>query len=260
MPDLQTVIATAGGVSLLLGDLLRSLHRRGRLRSLALEALAEQITLHAAAEAGLSVSDAELQKAADRFRYRHGLTAAEQTQQWLTREGLTIEDFEAGLERDLLLDKFKRHVTEPLLAGHFAAHRDRYARARLRQIVVGSEGLTRELVSQLTDEGQDFAELAGRHSLHGPSRLAGGSVGVVARHALPPAVAEAIFAARAGAVVGPIPGPDGFALFLVEALLPPELDEETTVIVRQELFDAWLRERLADVRMDWSWLSAVDRR
>src|SRR5207253_8276505 len=98
MPDLQTVLASAGGVSLSLGNLLRSLHRRCRLRSLVLGALGEQLTLAAAREAGLFVTDAELQHAADGFRQRHGLTSADQTHAWLASEGLTVDDVEAGLE------------------------------------------------------------------------------------------------------------------------------------------------------------------
>jgi len=122
--------------------------------------------------------------------------------------------------------------------------------------VVAFEGTARELFAQAHEECQDFAELARKHSLHGPSRLAGGSVGVVARYALPPDVADAVFAARPGHVVGPLPGPDGFRLLLVEELLPPELDDETQSVIRQELFGAWLKDRLRDVRIDLSRLES----
>jgi parvulin-like peptidyl-prolyl isomerase len=248
--------ATLDGVSLSPHDLLVRLHQRRRLVPLLREAVVEQVLLLQARQAGLSVSDADLQQAADRFRHRLGLGSAEQTRQWLTREGLTVEEFEAGLECDLLVEKFKHHLAQPRLADHFVAQRDRYAQAQLRQIVVGSEEVARELLAQIIDEGCDFAALACEHSLHGPSRLAGGSLGLVPRYTLPPASAEAIFAARAGTVIGPVAGEQGFHLFLVEALAEPTLDEQTATAIRQELFDAWLKDRLQDVRIDLSWLQS----
>ncbi len=256
MPDLKQAAGTVAGAPLTLHDVLCGLHRSRRLLPLLKEAAAEQLLLNYAARERLTISDAELQQAADRFRHRHGLTSAEQTQQWLARAGLTVEDFESGLERDLLLGKLKRHLTEPHVADRFNGQRDRYACAALRQIVVAAEGTARELLAHITEEGQDFAELARKHSLHGPSRVAGGSLGVVARYGLPADVADAVFAASPGDVVGPLPGPDGFRLLLVEELLPPELDEETQAVIRQELFDAWLKDQLRDVRIDLSWLQS----
>jgi parvulin-like peptidyl-prolyl isomerase len=249
MSDLRTVLASTAGVSLSLARLLRSLHCRGQLRTLVLDALARQLALDAAHQAGLSCTPAELQAAADRFRQRHNLSNAEQTHAWLAREGLTVADLETGLESDLLIDKFRQHLTEPRLAGTFAASRDRFARARLRQILVASEAAARELLAQLRDQGRDFADLAREHSLDPGSRQLGGSLGLVSRHALPLAIGDALFAARPGTVVGPLASEHGFHLFLVEGLLTPMLDEAAAAVLRQAIFDAWLRDQLRDVRL-----------
>src|SRR5438270_11275181 len=48
--------------------------------------------------------------------------------QWLAREGLAIDDFEPAVERDLLIGKFQRHLTQPRVAVPFAAHTGRWAR------------------------------------------------------------------------------------------------------------------------------------
>jgi parvulin-like peptidyl-prolyl isomerase len=251
-----SLVVSGGGLSLSLRDWLLSLKRRGRLLPLLRQGAVDHLVARRAAEAGLTVTDAELQAAADAFRRRHGLVSAADTGAWLARQGLTVDDFERSLEADLLAVKFRDHLTRDCLPGHFAAHRDRYARARLRQIVVASEEVARELLSQITDEGRDFAELARAHSRHGPSRPAGGSLGLVPRFAVPAAAAEAIFAARPGAVVGPVAGAEGFHLLLVEDLREPALDEPTAAVIRQELFDAWLRDQLQDMRIDLSWLGA----
>lgn len=252
------VFARTSGVAVTARHVLHLLHRRGQLRGLALSALAEEIAISAARAAGLSVADADLQHAANRFRQRHGLTTTEQTNRWLAADGLSVEDFEAGIERDLLIDKFKDHLATDRVDGHFAAHRERHARAQLRQIVVASEEIARELLAQVNHEGSDFAELARAHSLHDPSRGSGGSLGLVPRYALPEPAAATIFSAKPGAVVGPVATERGFHLFLVEALTEPVLDDVAATVIREELFTAWLQEQLRDVRIDLSGLESME--
>ncbi len=245
-----------GDVSLTTTDFLRRLHQRNRLVPLLREAVVEQLLLDEAGRLGLAVGTQELQAAADAFRRRHGLNSAEQTNAWLARQRLSVLDLEDALGRDLLLDKLKDHLCRDRLAAHFAEHRDQYARARLRLIVVQREDLARELRSQLRDEGADFAELARAHSLHG-SKSQGGALGVVLRRQLPAKVAPAVFAAQPGKVVGPLATPHGFHLVLVEQLQPAELDGPTTTLLRQELFDAWLNDKLKDMSLALPLLDAL---
>jgi parvulin-like peptidyl-prolyl isomerase len=235
-------LATADGQSVSPSDCLHFLRRHGRLRAVALQALAAKVVLEAARDAGLTVSAEELQQASNRVRQRNGLGSADRTHQWLGQQGRSVRDFEADLEQTLLAEKLKDHLTRNRVADHFAARRDDYARVRLRVIVVPREDLARELLSQVRDDGRDFADIARQHSLHA-SRADGGDLGMVWRYRLPDAVAGA----ASGDVVGPLASSDGFQLFLVEDVRPPELDDATRTHVRDELFDRWLGERLKDV-------------
>ena len=235
--------------SLSLAQVLRGLHQRGRLLPLLREAAVAHLLQEQAASLGLSVTTAELQQATDDFRCRQGLMSAENTQIWLARQRLSVQDFEAALERDLLVEKLKDHLTRDRIAGHFAAHQDGYARARLRQIVVAREDLARELLSQL-QERRDFAQLARQHSQH-PSGSEGGAVGEVFRRQFPAEIADAVFAARSDEVVGPLATPQGFLLLLVEEVRPAELNLQTTAAIRQELFEKWLNEQLKTVTITY---------
>jgi len=248
MPELNSIpAAKLADVTLSLRDCLLRLKQRRQLQPLLREAAIEAFLLRQAGDAGLAVSTEQLQSAADAFRRRQGLNSAEQTNAWLAREGLSVMNLEAVLERDLLVARLREHVTAPLIEGHFAAHRDRYDRVRLGLIVVARADLARELLTQIREEGRDFAELAREHSLHGPSRDRGGELGVLLRRQLPPG-AEAVFTAREGEVIGPVALPDGFHLFRVGAMSAAELDGPTIELVRKELFDAWLTERLGGAR------------
>src|SRR5205823_2136088 len=108
MADLDGVpVASTADASLSLDELLRHLTLCRSLRPLALEAMTDKLVRAAATQAGVTVSDDELQRVADVFRRRHGLTRADQTKQWLRANGLTLEDFEAGLEQGVLAAKFR---------------------------------------------------------------------------------------------------------------------------------------------------------
>src|SRR5437016_2023103 len=97
--DRELVNARTAEVGVAARDVLGLLHRRQQLKPLLWAALAEKVAITAARTAGLTIPDAELQQAADRFRYRHGLSTAEDTRRRLAGQFLTVEDWEAGLER-----------------------------------------------------------------------------------------------------------------------------------------------------------------
>lgn len=252
MPDLYAPVATLPDVGLTFHELLASLRRQFRLRPLVLEALAEKAILQAARETGLSVSAEELQQAANRFRQQHGLRAAEDTHAWLQQNGLRVIDLEARLEQALLVEKFRNHLTDGRIQERCAAEADRYARARISYFTVPSEGLARELLARIRDDGADFAEVAQQHA-RADSAAAGTSV-LVMRADLSAGMGDVVFQARPDSVVGPVPGPQGWHLFHVHELLPPQLDEPTMARIRQDLLDGWLRERIAQARVDLSGL------
>jgi hypothetical protein len=77
--------------------------------ALALQDVAKrQLAVKAAGEKGLAVSDEELQQASDAWRTVNGLHNASDTNAWLENSGSTIDKFEAYLEDNLLIFKFKQ--------------------------------------------------------------------------------------------------------------------------------------------------------
>ena len=235
-------IATLGDVSVALPDLLHHLQRRGRLQSLLQEAVEEQFLVQQATQAGLAVSPQELQRAADFVRRRQGLASAEQMHAWLTRQQMSVVDFEDALERDLLIDKLKDHLFKDRILAHFEQHRSQYDRLRLRQLTVPREDLARELFSQVQDEGRDFADLVQEHRTE-TANNGSASVAVLMRRQFLPAVAAAL-PPTVGEVGGPVATPHGFALVRVEEVQPAQPDAPTMAVIRQELFEAWLRQQL----------------
>jgi hypothetical protein len=237
MNTVDTVIASLDGIRLSLAGLLRWLRARGRLGPLVREALAAQLVQEQARQAGLSATAEKLQAAADAFRRRHGLNAAADTRACLAAGGMSVDDFEAGLEEDLLAAKVRQHVTADQVDRHWQEHQAGYERLRLALVTVGREELARELASQVREDGRELADVVREQglALDRGERL---------RKDLGGPLAEALASAPIGQLVGPVATARDFTLAVVEERRPAELDTATRQLIQDELFEAWLAERL----------------
>jgi putative peptide maturation system protein len=259
--DLHSITAfTLGGQPVALDDVLRSWKMSGQLERLLEQTAQERLIAETARREGVSVTDEELQIAADAFRRSRGLHKASETQAWLDQRRLRVDDFQAFIEAPLLREKLAEHLTRDQIERYFAENRSQFDCARLAQIVVAREGVAAELLTQIVEDGADFAVLARKHSTDRVSALTGGTLGVLTRKGLSPAVEAAVFGARAGDVVGPFKTPQGFHLIKVEEILPGRLDEKTTETIRERLFADWLRARMREAQLELSLLEVIGSR
>jgi len=156
---------------------------------------------------------------------------------------MSVNDFKASLELDLLAAKLRQHLTAARVEEHFTAHQAGYERLRLAQLCVGREDLANELAIQVREEGRDLDAVAGEYKV----RLVRGES---FRKDLTSPLAEALASARPGQLVGPVVGPREFALVLVEESQPPALDPATRQHIENELFTAWLAEQTREAKID----------
>ena len=256
MANLNDVeVASLNGRSVSLGEVLKILKADGRLDFLQ-DALTRIIIADAARDAGHSVSDAELQEAADAFRQQRGLQSAGATEQWMAQQAISLEDLEDSLERSLLHEKLKQQVAAGKEEQFFAEHRLDFDAATIFHIVVADEGLASEIESQINEEDEDFAALARQHSID-PSAPAGGYLGKVARRGLSPAVQAAVFGANAGDVVGPVKTDQGYHVIKVEEIEELELDEARKSAIRDHLFADYLAEATKSADIKWEIIKRI---
>jgi parvulin-like peptidyl-prolyl isomerase len=116
----------------------------------------------------------------------------------------------------------------------------------IRQIVVEDRARAEELRARLL-AGEDFAQLAGQHSI-APEAAEGGWLPPFARGELPDAFDRA-FELAPGSISEVIESPYGFHILRVEALHPPRQAEFADV--RERIALDLERERLEDLRRDW---------
>jgi parvulin-like peptidyl-prolyl isomerase len=243
MSSQDWIVASLPETQLTLGGLLKWLHTQGRLGPLVGEALAAQLVQQQARQAELSVTAEELQTAADAFRRQSGQHTAQETHAWLTARGLSVEDFQANLEQQLLAAKLRQHRTAPEVDSHFTAHQADFERLRLALVLAPREDLARELASQVREEGRDLADVAREQGLP-LQRLD------TFRKEMSGPLGSALASAGDGQLVGPVGTPDGFALILVEQRQPAELDAATRQYIQDELFQGWLLARLREAKID----------
>jgi hypothetical protein len=163
LPDVP--VATWPGHSLTLAEFLRALKVHGRLEELVAEVIQAKLISAAAQALGIQASDEELQKAADTFRRRRRLFKAADTLAWLQHHHLTAEDLQALAEQQVVRQRLAENLTQGKVEQFFAENQLRFQRARLAQLVVPREEIAQELLSQIVDDGRDFAELCRKHSL-----------------------------------------------------------------------------------------------
>lgn len=258
MPDMIRPAVKHGSETLSLGDFLGAMKRSRRLRPLLLDAFVESYLVSRAARMNLTVSPTELQQAADQFRMRNGMASAEQTMEWFQREAITDADFAEGLQRDLIVEKLRKSVTEPLLESSFNSQIQRFARVRFRRILVASEAEARDIISVITTGKSSFDEQARLKSLDLATKNTGGDGGVVRRVDLNEQLATIIFQATIGQVIGPIGAGQGFLIVVVEEFLPAEMDEGIKNGLRKEIFDQWLRNELSKAPIEFPLLELLN--
>jgi putative peptide maturation system protein len=238
----EHVALSVNGEAVSLPEVLRSAKWRGQLGFL--RDVADTVLIRqAAAQRGITVSDEELQQAADTFRAARGLYEAAATHEWLKANRMTVEDWESRMEESVSARKLRDVLTDGRVEQFFAENKLSFDAATISHIVVNDENVAKELLAQVTDEGADFFALARQYSVDDTTRPTGGYVGAVGRKMLAAEAEAAVFGASAGDVVGPIKIDDGWHLIRVERLHPATLNDATRDAVKSLLFAEWLNEQ-----------------
>lgn len=186
------------------------------------------------------IMDRALQTGLDRSdRFARAMESA--MDDWLYEQGYERIASSEPIPDDTLRAWFDRHSDDFVMPESVV----------LSEIVTTSRETADSLRTALA--GASFAELAGKHSVRAASAGAGGRLGPLSRADLGP-LADRVFAAPAGAVLGPIPVPGFYLLLEVgnrELSRPANFDEardDVEAIVRLEHRDRLVTERSAELR------------
>jgi parvulin-like peptidyl-prolyl isomerase len=244
----MTTVVKIDGEAVGVEEFMRVLKLTGQFDQLLDQFVRDRLTARSARQAGIQVSASEIQERADQFRKEHGLHRASDTNKYLDRMRVTLEEFEAFITDTLYQEKMLQEVCgEQAVQGYFKLNSPRFDSIELSHVVLDSEARAREMMAVLEDDPGSFEEMAREHSI-AATRSKGGLIGKVLRGALRPEVEAKVFAAAAGALLGPFATADAKTLeiFRVNARHPGHLDDETANEVRRLLRAEWLRARVQE--------------
>ena len=199
-------------------------------------AIRDRLMLQAATTEGLAVTPEELAAALTRTRE---LLGEDGYAAMLARQGASQSDFQAFLERRMLIDKFRAKFRDGLsiddetLRDYYRGHKDGFVspeRLRLETVEVGDVALADQVKTRL----QEGAQLATLRDLGDDVRVRDGWV---ARRQLPAGLQAHLDTANPGDVVGPLETAGRFRVVRVAALEPSRklTFQEARDVIRERL-------------------------
>jgi parvulin-like peptidyl-prolyl isomerase len=201
----------------------------------------DAIILEFSERLGITVSDEEIQAAADAFRYRYKLLNASQTHSWLTKQKTTSKDWAEGIKMSLLTKKLEEYLFGEQVDGHYLNNREVYKRAAFSQILLSNETEAQQVAKELKEGKASFNAVALERSIGLSSRANAGFVGVRFFNELRPEIAQAMTEAKEGEVIGPIQTKLGYHIVRIEKWFPTEL----TIAQRKRMLATMLKLTIA---------------
>ncbi len=233
-------------------NLITLLKLNGRFDGLMEDILKDKLAVHAAKKRGINLTDDEVQERADQFRRAHGLQRAKDTNDYFDTLGVSLEDFEVFVSDMLYQEKMLQQVgTDTAVEEYFQLNSPRFDSIDISHILMDSEGGAKEMFSVLSDDPENFADMAREHSAADTAE-AGGHIGKVMRGSLQSEVEAKVFNAEAGDLLGPFASGDGthYEIFRVDTKNPAQLDDETAAEIHRLLRDQWLAGRAREHRIE----------
>lgn len=209
------------------------------------EAIATQkIIADAAQDAGIKVSEEELQQEGDSLRLEKKLVQAKDTWAWLKKHHLSLDDFEELANNNVLYKKLANHLFADKVERFFYEHQLNYVAAVTYEVIFDDRDLALELFYALQEREITFQEIARSYIQNPELRRASGYQGIKLRTDFRPEIAAAIFAATPPEILKPIITPKGVHLIWLEEIIQPKLDEEVRQNIIKDMFSTWLKQQI----------------
>ena len=222
-------------------EVIRFLTLTGQSDAIFSEIIKNKEVIKKANELKIKISNEQLQQFADQFRMLRGLHSAADMINFLKNAGLSEGDFETFCESSLLTASLKEHLAdEKKIEAYFVNNRSEFDCARISIIVVNDENLANEIIIQVTEDGEDFHDLARKHSLDEATKHSGGSVGMISRQGFPSEISAKVFSASTGDLLGPFQKDGLYEMILIEEVIRAKLEGGVKEAITERIFREWL--------------------
>ena len=192
--------------------------------------------------AAVTLEPEEIALALQQFQQRYKLTTQEAAQNYCQAYGLNDLQLKAIAVREFKIEKFKQETWGNRLESTFLSRRPSLDRVIYSLIRHKNPELLQELFFRIQDAEQTFAEIATQYS-QGVESQTGGMIGPLLLNKLPAAIAEKLRHSLPQQVYPPFPLEEWFVILRLEKFMPAQLDDSTTQLLLNQLFEESLQEK-----------------
>ena len=235
----DATLIQVNGAEVLLSHVVRQLGVADNLRFF-YEFACRELIRQLARREGVCAAREDVQRKVDEWRYQHRLEEVEDTEAYLAKRGITLQDVAEDAEVKRLEYLLSEKIAEGQVEPYFAQHTLEFDEAEICWIFHTDQGVIDEVDLQIREDGADFYAMARRFSQDVRTRSGSGFLGRIRRKQLPKGIAARVFAASPGEIFGPEKVSGGFGLYLLQERYPATLNEQITKEIRKHLFNQWL--------------------
>ncbi|TVQ54641.1 MAG: parvulin peptidyl-prolyl isomerase [Spirulina sp. DLM2.Bin59] len=192
----------------------------------------------------LHISSHDIEQAIVQIRTQNGLVAPEQFEAWLQQKSMSYDSLREQLEKRLKAEKLKLEITEPKIQPFLEMNQTKLEKIALSRIVVAQQQEAETIKAQLQENPESFGEIAQKYSLT-EDRYVKGVMPPIFISQLPEVAQEPVRVAPPGSIIGPFTLEGGYCLLRVEQFIPIQLDDTLKQQIRNQIFEQWLAEKLA---------------
>jgi hypothetical protein len=237
LPEQPVVELGAGHPWLTLSEINRLVRQQGLAPALARAWLLDQLLQAVPLDPGH-----ERQLVED-WLNRQGAGSGAEREAWLRRQRLLPEDIPVLAGREARLRHFREQRFVAEVEVQFLRRKPELDQAVYSFLRVRDRQLAEELHQRLRDDGADFGQLAASHG-EGRERHSRGLFGPLPLTAAHPEISSRLRVGQPGQLWPPFAVKGYWVLLRLEEHLPARLNDETRSRMMEELFEAWLKQRL----------------
>lgn len=225
-------------------DIIHSIKLSCQIPDVVKAIASQKIIVQATEEAGIELTEAELQQEGDNLRLAKKLVKAKDTWTWLEKHHLSVNEFEELVYNNVLSRKLASHLFSSHVEKFFYEHQLDYVAAVTYEVIFEDRDLALELFYALEEGEITFPEIARQYIQEPELRRAYGYQGLRYRKDFRPEIAAAVFLASAPKILKPITTSKQVHFIWVEEIIQPQLDEQLREKIISELFSEWLKQQI----------------
>ncbi|MEV7007239.1 TIGR04500 family putative peptide maturation system protein [Streptosporangium sp. NPDC051022] len=209
----------------------------------------DSLVREALEEAPEPLTDAELQEAMNAFRRARGLLTGQETRAWMERNRISHRELEELVTAEASVARLRSRTAAGRVEEWFAEYGRELDVARVAQVVLVPG------VALDADEPAGFLGAVER-AFAGGAAVPGEVFATLRRGDLSREVADLVFGAEPGTVVGPVETERGHLMVKVLTVEPAVFDGTVRDLIERRIFAEWVERRRNTAKIEWFWGTA----